>query len=51
MQMAQALLLTRQLGKAGYSQVEGKEVRRLGVANGETWPWPSPQVKTNKMIS
>ena len=30
---------------------EKKEVRRLGVANGETWPRPSPQVKTNNMFS
>ena len=29
---------------------ERKEIRRLGVANGETWPGPSPQVKTNNMF-
>ena len=28
-----------------------KEVRRLGVAKGEAWPRPCPQVKTNNMFS
>ena len=44
---------SQRLGVAnGGTSCEGrKEVRRLGVANGETWPRPSPQVKTDNMFS